>query len=172
MVPGRDLIAVLLGYLVGSLPFAQLISRWRTGQDIRIVGSGNAGARNVWHAVGPAWGLMVGALDIGKGLAAVALARVMGASVVGALLSGPAAMLGHDFPVFHRFRGGKGLATAYGVLLAWVPYSTLVSMVLFALAQLFEKLVSGVVGDVYGIGTVRWYEGIGDREGRIKIRDR
>jgi len=149
----RDVLAILLGYLLGSLPFAYLLTRWRTGLNIREVGEGNVGGRNVWHVVGPAWGILATCLDVAKGSAAVLLARVLGASAAGALLAGPAAIVGHAFPLFLRFRGGKGVSTTAGVVLVWMPWSTLTAAVLFGLAQLlfrdFNKSV--VVAIVAGV---------------------
>ena len=134
-----DVAAVVLAYLLGSVPFSHLIARWRAGLDIRQVGEGNVGARNVWHVVGPAWGVLAAVLDIGKGLGAVVLGRLLGASEVGALLVGPAVILGHAFPLFLRFRGGKGVATLVGVLLAWAPWSTLAGLAVFGVAQFFLR---------------------------------
>ena len=131
--------AVVLGYLLGAIPFAYLITRWRTGLNIREVGEGNVGARNVWHVTGPFWGVLAAVLDIAKGLAAVLLARALGASELGQLLAGPAAIVGHAFPIFLRFQGGKGAATLVGVLLAWAPWSTLTGLALFGVAQLFLR---------------------------------
>jgi glycerol-3-phosphate acyltransferase PlsY len=148
-----DVGAILLGYLLGSIPFAHLITSRRTGLAIREVGEGNAGARNVWHVVGPNWGLVVGLLDGLKGLGAVLLARALGASEAGALLAGPAAILGHAFPLFLHFQGGKGVATTAGVLMGWMPWSTLAGLVLFVVAQVllhnFNRSI--VVGVAAGI---------------------
>ena len=147
---GRDLLAILLGYVLGSIPFAHIAARWRSGQDIRRVGEGNVGSRNVWHVVGPGWGFLVGCLDIAKGLAAPLLAGAIGASHTAALLAGPAAILGHGFPMFLRFRGGKGVATTTGVVMAWMPWSTVAGIALFGVSQLVLKdfnrsVVVGVV---------------------------
>jgi len=131
-----DVLAVLVGYLIGSIPFSHLVTRWRTGRDVRQVGVGNAGARNVWHVAGHGWGVLVFVLDGLKGAAAVLLARALGASVTGALLAGPAAILGHDFPLFTGFRGGKGLSTTVGVLLVWTPWPALIGLALFGALQL------------------------------------
>jgi len=137
MIP--DILAVLLGYLLGSIPTAHLVARWRAGVNIRNVGEGNVGARNVWHVVGPFWGLLVGFLDISKGLGAVLLAWALGASTIGALLAGPAAIVGHAFPLFLRFQGGKGVSTTAGVLIAWSPWSSLTALLLFFLSQMILR---------------------------------
>ncbi len=135
----RSLLAVLLGYLLGSIPFSALIARWRTGLKIRQVGDGNAGARNVWHTVGAKWGVLVAVLDMAKGFAAIMLARTLGATTLGALLTGPATILGHAFSPFLRFRGGKGLAATGGILLAWAPWSTVAGLGILWLTQLFTR---------------------------------
>jgi len=149
----RDALVVLLGYLLGSIPFAHLVTRWRKGLDIREVGEGNVGGRNVWHVVGPGWGTLATCLDVMKGSGAVLLARALGASTTGALLAGPAAILGHAFPLFLHFRGGKGVSTTAGVVLVWMPWSTLTAVALFGLVQLllrdFNKSI--VVAIVAGI---------------------
>jgi glycerol-3-phosphate acyltransferase PlsY len=135
----RGLTAVLAAYLLGSLPFSHIITRWRTGADIRAVGIGNPGARNVWHVVGPWWGVLVGVLDAAKGFAAVLLARELTDLPLAALLAGPVSVLGHDFSVFLRFRGGKGLGTTVGVLLAWTPEPMIAGMFVCAVVQLMIR---------------------------------
>jgi glycerol-3-phosphate acyltransferase PlsY len=112
---------VPLGYLSGSIPFGLLIAKASRGVDVRGVGSGNIGATNVLRAVGKGAAALTLALDMLKGWAPVALGRTLGASdaqVAGVAL---AAFLGHLYPVFLRFRGGKGVATFLGVLLALLP---------------------------------------------------
>lgn len=135
MVWLRDLGAISVAYLLGSIPFAYLVTRWRTGLDIRQVGVGNPGARNVWHVVGPFWGVVVALLDGAKGLAAVLLAYLLDVHTVALLLVGPAAIVGHSFPLFLRFQGGKGLSTTMGLLLGLFPWSTLISLALLIALQ-------------------------------------
>src|SRR5215469_6029531 len=124
MNPG-DIILVLVAYLLGSIPFSQLITSWRTGVNLREVGEGNVGSRNVWHVAGPAWGLAAFGLDTCKGLGAVELARAARVPEVVALLCGVVALLGHQFSIFLQGHGGKGLATGLGALLAVNPLSGL-----------------------------------------------
>jgi glycerol-3-phosphate acyltransferase PlsY len=127
-------VAVVVAYLLGSLPFAFLIAR-SAGKDLRTIGSGNIGATNLARAVGRKWGYFCFALDVLKGLVPVALVRVLvGASNTPVLLSlwltvGIAAILGHVFPVYLRFKGGKGVATSFGVALGLWPYFTLCALV-------------------------------------------
>ncbi len=147
----RAVLAILFAYLLGSIPFAYLITRRRTGLDIREVGEGNVGGRNVWHVVGPTWGTIVSLLDGIKGMAAVMFARdVLRVSPTAALLAGPAVIAGHGFPVFLRFRGGKGVASTFGVIMAWMPEAALGGLATFGLSQLFlhdfnKSIVVGVV---------------------------
>jgi glycerol-3-phosphate acyltransferase PlsY len=112
---------VPLGYVSGSIPFGLLIGKVSKGVDVRGIGSGNIGATNVLRAAGKGAAALTLALDMLKGWAPVALGRMVGAS--DALVAGVAlaAFLGHLYPVFLRFRGGKGVATFLGVLLAILP---------------------------------------------------
>jgi len=114
-------IAVAGGYLLGSIPFAYIAGRLKKGIDIRQVGSGNMGAANVMRHVGTAVGYAVFAADIAKGLLAVFIARWLDLSLVWVLIAGFAAVVGHNWPVFLGFKGGRGGATTMGVFLALVP---------------------------------------------------
>lgn len=109
---------VPLGYLAGSIPFGFLIAKATTGVDVRKAGSGNIGATNVLRVVGSGAGTLTLALDALKGWAPVALGRLLGAPELLVAAIGLATFLGHLYPLFLGFRGGKGVATALGVLLA------------------------------------------------------
>jgi glycerol-3-phosphate acyltransferase PlsY len=116
-------VASALGYLLGSIPIAYLLVRWRFGLDIRDVGSGNVGALNGYEVSRSRLvGVAVLAGDMLKGVIAVLLGRALETEgfVTGAV-AGTAAVIGHSFPVWLRFRGGRGLATAAGVMLAIAP---------------------------------------------------
>jgi len=130
---------VPLGYLSGSIPFGLLIAKASKGVDVRGIGSGNIGATNVLRAAGKGAAALTLALDMLKGWAPVALGRTLGASdaqVAGVAL---ATFLGHLYPVFLRFRGGKGLATFLGVLLALLPkVAFLVASVWLLIAAVFR----------------------------------
>lgn len=130
------------GYLIGSISFAVLLVRLRTGRDIRAEGSGNAGATNVLRSHGKALGLAVGGLDIAKGAAAVLLVRAVTADPRYAAAAGLAAVLGHVFPVFYGFRGGKGVATAVGAFLVLAPLATLVCLAVFVVVVAVTRYVS------------------------------
>jgi acyl phosphate:glycerol-3-phosphate acyltransferase len=113
------ILAAALGYLLGSIPFGLLLTRAAGLGDIRQIGSGNIGATNVLRTGSKGLAALTLALDFGKGFAAVAIARRWGEPAV--LAAGFAAVLGHLYPLWLGFRGGKGVATALGVLaaLAW-----------------------------------------------------
>ena len=117
----NTIIAVVIGYLLGSIPFAYIAGRLKKGVDVRQVGGGNVGALNVMREVGVAAGFAVLAADVAKGLVAVFVARWLGLPLIWVLVVGFAAVAGHNWPVFLRFRGGKGGATIMGVLLALIP---------------------------------------------------
>ena len=118
-------LAVLGGYLLGSLPFGYWLPRLLRGEDIRTRGSGNVGATNVFRVYGRRLGSVVALLDVAKGLAAALVGIWAGGALVG-VLTGAAAMLGHARPVFLRFeQGGKMVATAGGAFFALAPLAAL-----------------------------------------------
>jgi acyl phosphate:glycerol-3-phosphate acyltransferase len=126
-VSTTGVLLVLLGYLLGSMPWGYWLPRLLVGVDIRTVGSGNTGATNVWRALGFKLGLSVALLDIGKGTAAALLGRWLGDDLVG-VLAGVAALVGHWRPLFMGFgRGGKTVATTGGVALAVALFPALAS---------------------------------------------
>jgi glycerol-3-phosphate acyltransferase PlsY len=158
----RAFLAIFSAYLLGSVPFAYLITRWRTGLDIRYLGDGNVGARNVLHTVGTRWGILVGVLDLGKGFAVYSLVQWLASPHWAVLLAGFAAVLGHGFPIFLRGQGGKGVATTLGFLLGLMPWATLLGMGLLVLINLLLRefnisLAVGVaamilLGPLFGYG--------------------
>jgi glycerol-3-phosphate acyltransferase PlsY len=122
-----NIVAIIIGYLLGSIPFAYIVARMKKGVDIREVGGGNVGALNTYREIGPAWGLSVLALDIIKGVLAVMVARWLGLSLEWICGAGFAAVVGHNWPVFIKFQGGKGAATVLGVLVALTPVELLLA---------------------------------------------
>ena len=117
-----ELSGVVLAYLLGSLPFGYVLVKLRGAGDVRALGSGSTGATNVARTLGPGAGLLVLALDASKGYAAVWLAaRLSEGDMRWTAAAGVAAILGHSFPVFIRFRGGKSVATGLGVFLFLTP---------------------------------------------------
>ena len=112
---------VLVTYFIGGFPTAYLVTRLVSGQDIRLVGDRNVGAANVYRSVGPKAGLAVGAIDIAKGAVAVLLVKALVDSTALEMAAGVAALAGHNWPVHLGLRGGRGAATAVGVLMAALP---------------------------------------------------
>ena len=143
-VAPSSIAAVLLGYLAGAVPFGYLLVRVRRGIDLRTVGSGNIGATNVARALGTPWACLVYALDAAKGFAAVRVLPVLFGIGDAALpvFCGVAAVLGHCFPVFLGFRGGKGAATVSGVLLALEPVAFAAGAVVWLAALALFRFVS------------------------------
>jgi len=111
----------VLCYAIGSLPTAYLFTRYILGQDIRQIGDFNSGAANVFRNVGAKTGVAVGAIDIIKGALVIVLAMVLVDDTGMEMMAGAVALAGHNFPVHLRFRGGRGAATAVGILIASVP---------------------------------------------------
>src|SRR6267143_1348854 len=133
---------ILAAYLIGSIPFALILSR-RWGQaDLRQVGSGNLGAANVMRASGVTAGVLVAALDMAKGAASVWLAeRVSGGAALPAA-AGFAAIVGHIYPVWLRFRGGKGVATACGVFTILTPFAVPPALAIFLITVWMTRYIS------------------------------
>lgn len=116
-----ELFAVLAGYLLGSVEAAVLVSRSR-GIDIYRSGSGNPGASNVLRVFGKKTGAAVMLADLLKGVAAAAIGELVGGSELVGFAAGAAAVVGHCYPIWHRFRGGKGVASAVGMLVWLIPF--------------------------------------------------
>ncbi len=134
--------AILAAYLIGSIPFALILSRLWGRADVRRVGSGNLGAANVMRASGVTAGLLVALLDMAKGAASVWLAERVGAGAALPAAAGFAAIVGHIYPVWLRFRGGKGVATACGVFTILTPLAIVPALAIFAAVVWLTKYVS------------------------------
>jgi len=137
----RDYLIPVIGYLLGSIPFGFLIVRVTAGADIRRQGSGNIGATNVfrksrWAGVGTLL------LDGGKGYLAVLIARWMGGDPAWQAIAALAAILGHVFTVWLRFKGGKGVATGCGAYLAICPAAVVTTLVVFVLTVAVTRYIS------------------------------
>jgi len=139
------LVFVAIAYLLGSIPFGYLFVKYlfTSGEDVREIGSGGIGATNVTRRAGVKGGLLTYVFDVAKGVSAVMLMRLVadddyfwiGAAAI-------AAIVGHIFPIFLGFRGGKGVATGVGVYLALAPYSVLTTLVLWVAVVYFSRYVS------------------------------
>ena len=128
---GKEMTFMATSYVLGSFTSGYYWVRWRTGQDIRLLGSGNLGARNVGRVLGPTAFCITLLLDVAKGVVAVAVASYAGVSTDGVVACILAVVAGHNWPAQLRFHGGKGVATSIGALLAFDSLGTLVVFVLF-----------------------------------------
>jgi len=131
MLPG--ILSIIIGYLLGSIPTAYIASRIRKGIDIRNIGSGNMGGANVMREVGTHEGVFVGLIDVAKGAGAILIAQALDIPELWVFGTGFAALVGHNFPVFAGFRGGRGSATIIGIFLVLAPKSILVTLAVVAI---------------------------------------
>ena len=136
-----DLLAVLAAYLMGSIPFAQLLST-RRGIDLRRVGSGNVGASNVLRTLGVRPAVLAMMLDAVKGTVAVLIAQRLTNGVAAPVAAGLASMIGHVYPIWLRFRGGKGVATAAGAFAVLTPVAAVVAVGAFLLTVALTRFIS------------------------------
>lgn len=142
------LLVAVVAYLVGAVPFGYVVPRLVKGIDVRKAGSGNVGATNVGRVMGAKWGVLVFVLDFAKGAVPVAVARFLlpqppdaPEDVLG-VMAGVCAFLGHLFPVYLGFRGGKGVATGAGVVAVLVPLLTLAVFAAWAVVLLSTRFMS------------------------------
>ena len=136
------IFSLILGYLLGSLPSGWLAGRWLKGIDLRELGSGSTGATNVLRQVGKGPALVVFLIDVGKGAAAVLLARAFGQSDWIQVLAGLTALAGHIWPVWLNFKGGKAVATGFGMFLGLAWPVGLASFGVFLLTLWLFRIVS------------------------------
>jgi acyl phosphate:glycerol-3-phosphate acyltransferase len=156
-------VPIVIGYLLGSIPFAFLLSRRLEGIDIRRAGSGNVGAANVLRTSGVAAAVLVMLLDVAKGAGSVLVAQRWIAGDAAPAAAGLAAIVGHIYPVWLRFRGGKGVATACGVFWVLTPWAMLPALVLFVVTvwatgfiSLGSLLATAALGPIaYGMDAPR-----------------
>jgi glycerol-3-phosphate acyltransferase PlsY len=139
-------VALAVAYLLGSIPFSYIVAR-RHGIDVRAVGSGNVGATNVMRSVGRAAGLTAFALDFLKGSAATFLAQRLAGSAVAAAAA-VATVIGHMYPVWLSFKGGKGVATGAGAFLPILPVPTVAGLLTFGVVAGLTRYAS--VGSIAG----------------------
>jgi len=148
--------AIIMAYLVGAIPFGQILARLH-GKDLRTIGSGNIGATNLARACGRKWGYICFALDVLKGFLPVLAAKAAATNLLSVetsvgpaflalwLAVGVAAIVGHIFPIYLRFKGGKGVSTSFGVALGIWPYFTLsaaIALVVWVVVVLIWRYVS------------------------------
>jgi glycerol-3-phosphate acyltransferase PlsY len=153
------MLTVVLGYLAGSVPFAFLLAR-RAGVDVRVAGSGNVGAANVLRTAGVWSAILVMAFDVGKGALAVALAHLSNAGSATAAAAGAAAVVGHIYPVWLRFHGGKGVAVAAGVFAVLAPMATALALGLFLVIVRITRYISlGSIAATIALPPAAWLTG-------------
>jgi len=131
------IVSAAFGYLLGSFPTAYVLVRWNSRVDIRTAGSGNVGTLNSYLVTNSKWvGILVLCIDLLKGVAAVMIARVFGAAdpFLAQSVAGIAAVAGHNFPVWLGWKGGRGLATAAGVMLPLLPWAVALWVIAWSLA--------------------------------------
>jgi glycerol-3-phosphate acyltransferase PlsY len=153
------MLPILFGYLAGSVPFAFLLAR-RAGIDVRVAGSGNVGAANVLRTTGAWRGVAVMLLDVAKGASAVLIVNLAAGGASITALTGAAAIVGHIYPVWLRFHGGKGVAVAAGVFGILTPIATGTAAALFVLTVWLTRYVSlASVAATLALPPVAWWSG-------------
>ena len=135
---GLDMTSLFIGYLLGSIPTAYIVTKLKKGVDIRDLDTGNVGAASVLRTSGFWEGLVVLLADIAKGAAAILVAQALGVSQFWVLGAGVAAILGHSFPIYIGFRGGQGVATIIGVFLTLTPEAAGITLGLIGVILLFN----------------------------------
>jgi acyl phosphate:glycerol-3-phosphate acyltransferase len=135
-------ILIVAAYLLGSIPFALVLARRWSGRDLRRIGSGNLGAANALRASGVKAGVAVAILDMLKGALSVMIAERLSGSAAAPAAAGVAAIVGHIYPVWLRFRGGKGVATACGVFAVLTPFAVPPALAMFAAIVWITRYVS------------------------------
>ena len=148
----KQIIVVIVAYLIGSIPFGYLIVRGKIGADIRKTGSGGTGATNVSRRAGKVAGVLTLVLDALKGAAAVLIAQTLSGNGWVVTAAGVAVIVGHIFPVWLGFRGGKGVATGAGVFLMLMPVALLCAGVIFLAIVLSTRYVS--LGSMIAAATI------------------
>ncbi|MEY2811352.1 MAG: hypothetical protein RLZZ390_90 [Bacteroidota bacterium] len=145
----NEMLLIILAYLIGSIPTSLIVSRSQFNIDIRDYGSGNAGATNTFRVLGSKWGTFVMIMDMLKGLIAVKLALLLPYYIENEFERtnfqiglGLAAVLGHIFPIWAEFRGGKGVATLFGLIIAISPWTALSCIGVFLLVLYLTRFVS------------------------------
>lgn len=144
----NGLLSIVIAYFLGSIPFGYLLTRLATGRDVRQSGSGNIGATNVLRTAGRKLGIATLALDIAKGTLAVVTAQWLTGDANVMAIAALAVCVGHVFPVFLKFQGGKAVATFAGAFGYLMPIPLLATIVLFVVAVIVSKQVS--LGSILG----------------------
>ena len=155
-------LVLLIAYLLGATPFGYLLVKWKTGRDVRALGSGNIGATNVLRTTSRALGILTLLLDIGKGFLAVWIAaRFTAASPLWTAAAALAVMAGHAFPVFLKFQGGKAVASFVGAFLYLTPLPLAVTLALFVVVVASTRYIS--LGSITGAAALPFLAWLIDR---------
>jgi glycerol-3-phosphate acyltransferase PlsY len=137
------LLAVGVAYLLGSIPSAYLIGRWLKGLDIREAGDGRLGAAMTYRRVGLTGSIIVAIIDVGKGAAAVLIAKALGLPLAVVIVAGLAVVVGHNWSLFLRFKGGKGALVTFGVLVTLMFWQLIAAMAIAGIALIFTNNKTG-----------------------------
>lgn len=148
----KDALIVLISYLIGSISFSFLLTKYKLKSDIREYGSGNAGTTNVLRVLGKKYAALVLIGDVLKGVIAVLMSRHLASNELSVILSGVAVISGHNWPIFMGFRGGKGIATSIGVFLAYDPSIALICVFIGVVIIVLSKYVS--LGSIIGMSVL------------------
>lgn len=148
-------VSIILSYLLGAVPFGLIFSRLFSNVDVRTVGSGNIGATNVLRAAGKKAAAMTLLADALKGLIPVLLVRYVLEDDLTAVLSGAAVILGHNYSVYLKFKGGKGVATSYGVVLAVAPWTGFICLIIWMIVAFLWRYssLSALVSFAFYLGS-------------------
>lgn len=139
---GKYILAIILGYLIGNFATSYVAGKLIANIDIRNYGSGNAGATNTFRVLGPAAGTIVFIGDVLKGLLAALIGHWLTGTVAGGMLAGTFAVVGHNWPVMFNFKGGKGIASSFGLIMALFPKIGLILFVVVVTVILVSRYVS------------------------------
>ena len=140
--PIMTILSCIIAYLIGSISTGILVSRAANGPDLRSVGSKNTGASNVQRTMGWKYGLITFAGDVLKGLLSCLIGQLLTGHIMGALLAGIMSVIGHNWPVFFGFKGGKGVATSCGVMCYCFPISAVICFVLTIALIAWKRYIS------------------------------
>lgn len=162
----NELLVTVAAYLVGSIPFAFLLSR-RRGVDLHRAGSGNIGATNVLRTSGVRAATLAMTLDGAKGCLAVLMAQVLSGGLVAPATAAFASVVGHVYPVWLRFRGGKGVATAAGAFAVLAPFAFAIAVVVFVAVVTVTRFVS--VGSIAAAAALTVVAAVGDTPSAVAL---
>ncbi len=161
------IVGGVIGYLLGSIPTGLWIGRWRGGGDIRQSGSGRTGATNTFRTLGLRWSVTVLILDAVKGALPILIVMAVWNSPTGEVIGGLAAVVGHQFPLYAGFRGGRGAATAMGAMIAIMPMGALFALgsalpILLGIKVMSLATLTGATSAAIGIALLAAYGGAPD----------